>query len=366
MSPATMCRDGPRNSDIEAYVARKAIAGVLALHSRGIDRADANLLAGAYHDDATVDYGQFTGPAGKFAALVVSERAGKPVTLHRTSNRYIAVKGDAAYSESYVIAYMEDAADGGPVQRLVGGRYLDRLTRRDGRWRIGHRTYVMDWNTNRPSTASWSEPAADLAHFLPRGAQGAADPGRALLALAAAGSDRKGGYSVTTAPSDTELDAALSTQALEELCAAYARGVDRADPELLASLFHPDSTVVSGIVNGSGADFARQICDFVTKNLERCFHSVSNNWFEVAGDTAVGETYVLAMMTADGQDIMTGGRYIDSFQRRDGRWKFSSRTFVMDWSTTHPTSFQGDGMYGALRTRGCFGRQDPVYAFWKK
>jgi hypothetical protein len=354
-----------RKAGLDGYIAKQAIANVLALHSRGVDRADRNLLASAYHEDATVDYGPFKGPAQQLAAAVPSAQRGQPVTLHRTSNRYIAVEGDSARSESYVIAYLEQLDGGAAVQRLVGGRYLDRHARRDGQWRIAHRQYVMDWNTNRPSSASWPEPSADFTHFLPRGAQGATDPGRALLTLGAAGFSRKGAHAVARTADEAELDAALSRQALDELCAAYARGVDRADAQLLASLFNEDSTVISGVINGSGPEFARDICAFVTSNLERCFHSISNSWFEIEGDAAVGEIYVIAMATAGGQDIMTGGRYVDSYQRRSGAWKFSSRTFVMDWSTTQPSSYQRDGMYASLTMRGCFGRQDPVYAFWK-
>lgn len=35
---------------------------------------------------------------------------------------------------------------------VVGGRYLDRLVRRDGGWLIAERLYVMDWNRQGPST----------------------------------------------------------------------------------------------------------------------------------------------------------------------------------------------------------------------
>jgi len=164
--------------------------------------------------------------------------------------------------------------------------------------------------------------------------------------------------------SEAELDAALSMQALDELSAAYARGLDRADEELLASLFHPDSTVVSGIINGSGSEFARQMPVFLRQNLERCWHSVANSWFQVAGDSAVGEVYVLATMTAGGNDVMTGGRYIDSYHRREGVWKFSSRTFVMDWTTSQPANPRNDAAYAAF-IRGCFGREDPVYRLLK-
>ena len=163
---------------------------------------------------------------------------------------------------------------------------------------------------------------------------------------------------------DVNIDAVLSKQAIQELIMAYARGVDRADKGLLASIFHDDAVVVSGVVNGSGAQFANDICDYVQANLERCFHSVANIWIEVKGDRAVGESYVIATSTVDNKETLTGGRYIDSYERRDGVWKISSRTFVLDWTSAGPSTYETDGFYAGLTTRGCYGKEDPVYRFW--
>jgi hypothetical protein len=44
-----------------------------------------------------------------------------------------------------------------PQDFLYGGRYVDRLEKRDGTWRIALRTVVMDWNRNEPSRAIWRE-----------------------------------------------------------------------------------------------------------------------------------------------------------------------------------------------------------------
>lgn len=340
-------------------VAVDGALNALAIHSRGVDRADANLLAAAYHADATVDYGFFAGPAATLVAILAGAQKGARPTLHRTSNAWIKIGGERAISESYVIAYVEDVA----LQRLVFGRYLDRLALKDGAWRLSHRTYVLDGNVNRPNTATRADPPALHAHFVPFGGHGAADPGRALIALAAAQSRNRGDRPMSPAPA--ALDAALSRLAIHDLSMAYCRGVDRADAALLRSIFHDDATVVSGVINGSGAEFADGITAYVRDNLDYCFHSVANEWIEVTGDRAVGELYVLAHMTAGGNDVMTGGRYIDSYERRDGRWKILSRTFVMDWNSTHPTTMQKDGFYGSLKNRGRWGKADPVYAHWE-
>lgn len=348
-------------------IARQAIANTLAVHSQGVDRADRALLSSAYHADGSVDYGFFKGAASELAAILAPAQRANPVTLHRTCNIWIKVNGARARSESYVMAYVEHGSGADAIQRFIGGRYLDEHGCREGQWRLTHRTYVMDWNTNRPSTANWPEPPASLATLCPRGGHGAQDAGRALLASAAAGLDRAEKTQMSAnAISDEAIDQALSRQALHDLSMAYARAADRADAELMESLFHEDATVISGVVNGDGKRFARDIVAFVRANLERGFHSVANEWYEIKGDKAIGESYVIAMVTAGGNDIMTGGRYIDSFERRTGVWKFKSRNFVVDWTTTHPTTFESGGMYSALPTRGRFGKEDPVYAFWNR
>lgn len=347
----------------ETLIAQQAIATVLSTHSRGVDRADANLLGSAYHPDATVDYGFFVGPASTLVAILAGAQKAGPLTLHRTSNVWARITGERAIAESYVIAYAASAGEGA-MERLIGGRYLDRLECRDGEWRIAHRTYVMDWNTNRPSTADNPDPPADNALLGPRGGHAASDPGRALLAFHTARHRNTGAPAMAPTPSAQALDVALSKLALHELNTAYARGIDRGDVALLASVFHPDATVVSGVVNGTGAEFATKIVEFVMQHLDYCFHSIANEWFEVSGDKAVGESYVVASVTAGGRDVLTGGRYVDSFERRNGTWKISSRTFVQDWSSNHPASGQVDGMYETLKTRGRWGKDDPVYAHW--
>ena len=339
-------------------VARSGIGNALAMHSRGVDRADFNLLSAAYHPDATVDYGFFAGPAETLVAILAEAQKGSPPTLHRTSNIWIKVDGDRAVSESYVIAYVEDPA----IQRLVMGRYLDRHQFRDGEWKLSHRTYLLEGNTNHANTAQRADQPVGHSHYVPSGAKGSADPGRILLALAQSGF--AGASAMTAQPDSAALDIALSKAAIHDLTMAYCRGVDRGDRELLDSLFHPDSTAMLGISNGSGADFAEAIIAFVRDELDYCFHSVANEWVEVNGDHAVGELYALAHMTKDGQDVMTGGRYLDHYERRDGVWKIKSRTFVTDWNTSHPTTLQKDGFYDALKNWGSFGKGDPVYAHW--
>ena len=350
----------------------QAIRKLLAQHGRGVDRADAGTIAQCYHDDAEVDYGFFTGPASELATILAAAQTGGPITLHRVAQSWIRLTGeDEALGESYVTAYAQSPADdGSPRQRLICGRYLDRFTRREGAWKIAHRRYVLDVPLNHEGSFA-PPPLGDFANHFPTGGHGRADPGLALLARgrAAAFSSRKE-KSAMNAPSADLIDQTISTQQLATLTAAYCRGVDRTDEALLKSLFHEDSVVTSGAFNGNGQDFAVEICKIVRDYFEMAFHSTANQWFEIDGDEAVGESYAIAATTPRGEDeprmgMLTGGRYIDRFSRRNGVWKFAERHFVCDWTLQQPAPRQEDGMIAALPLRGAQGPEDPIYRFWK-
>jgi len=349
----------------------QAIRKLLALHGRGIDRADAGTIAACYHPDAQVDYGFFDGPASELAAILGAAQQGAPISLHRVAQSWISQTGeDEAIGESYVTAYAEAPADDGtPRQRLICGRYLDRFTRREGEWKIAHRRYVLDVPLSHEGSFA-APPLGPFSHHFPTGGHGRADPGMALLsrAHAAAFSSRKEAPAMT-APSADLIDQTISTQQLATLTAAYSRGVDRTDADLLRTLFHDDSVVTSGAFNGNGQDFAVEICKIVRDTFEQVFHSTANQWFEIDGDEAVGESYAIATSILRGGEerigIVTGGRYIDRFARRDGVWKFAERHFVCDWTLQQAAPRQEDAMIASLPLRGEQGPGDPIYRFWK-
>src|SRR5262249_25684446 len=59
---------------------------------------------------------------------------------HQVTNILIAVDGDRAVSESYVIAMLWKTNDAGVLTKMQAvGRYADRWSCRDGRWAIDHR-----------------------------------------------------------------------------------------------------------------------------------------------------------------------------------------------------------------------------------
>lgn len=146
-------------SDLLTRVADElAIRGVLTRYARGIDRCDEAVLRSVWWPGAQADYGQGETDAGEWSGSVVQALATMRRTQHFLGNMAVELDGDRATAETYCRAYHEvDGADG-RQEMEVGGRYLDRLEKRDGEWRIAHRRYVLDWNRNMASTAAWDGP----------------------------------------------------------------------------------------------------------------------------------------------------------------------------------------------------------------
>ena len=360
---------------LEEMVARQEIGHAIARLQRGLDRSDAALLSSAFHADAAVDYGFFVGNAADFCAIMTgaSDRATHEVTMHRPTNTWIKVDGAKAISESCIFAYSPGADENGAVQSIIGGRYLDRHERRDGAWKLNQRTYVMDWNINLAGTGST---APDFGAGLIRGARQGADPGLRLLSSWGIEDQQQTNQGGTVEISQTlaaQAEVAFAKSEIHDLIVAQCRAVDRADEALLRSLWHAGATVDLGaLFAGSSDDFCAWMLG-VVRSAVRMMHSVANQWVQVDGHQAVGETYVIALDTRAGDDgdmdTLSGGRYLDRFEQIGGVWKFTHRTFVHDWALEHPSTDQRDdpdGVYAALRTRGSLQPDDPVYAFWNE
>jgi hypothetical protein len=160
--------------DIRWIADRIAIADVMARYTRGIDRCDIAMLRSVWWPAATADYGDGVVDALIWSETTVAALAALTRTQHFIGNLLVDIDGDTATAECYCRAYHEAAGANGPTEFEVAGRYLDQLERRDGEWRIVHRRYVMDWNRNGPSTASWDNGL--YARLTRRGARFPTDP----------------------------------------------------------------------------------------------------------------------------------------------------------------------------------------------
>lgn len=137
---------------VEQLLAEAEIRKLQVRYCRACDRADFDLLRSCFHPDATTDYGYFGGDVDQFIASAREQIPGFVITTHNTGNQLVEVDGDSAWAEHYTVATHRIAAgDGAPERDLVTAiRYIDRLEKRDGEWRILRRRLVLDWARTDP------------------------------------------------------------------------------------------------------------------------------------------------------------------------------------------------------------------------
>jgi hypothetical protein len=130
--------------DVRYLKDRLAVLDCVNNQSRGHDRHDVELMTSVYHDDGVDEHGAAvnSGPeygewANRTHAAVFEDH------LHNITTHTCEIDGDVAHCESYVFGGMR--IRGGQSVTLMGGRYLDRLERRDGAWRIAVRRCTIEW-----------------------------------------------------------------------------------------------------------------------------------------------------------------------------------------------------------------------------
>ena len=167
--------------EVRELLDRQQIYQVLMRYCRGIDRADPELLRSVYHEGAIDRHGpwEFSDAKRDFVAFAIPRHdALETATQHHISNCLIELDGNNASVESYFLAFQPTKVeDGTEALSFIGGRYLDRFERRDGRWAIAERTVVNDWSRLSLPGEEWP-PMRD--HL--RGGRREADPSHGLFA----------------------------------------------------------------------------------------------------------------------------------------------------------------------------------------
>ena len=157
--------------DVQYLKDRQAILDVIMRHARGHDRHDCELMNSCFWDDGVDEHGQFVTPGpeyGEWANKV--HTAGYLLHMHNITNHTCEIDGDTAHCESYVIGAMLPRSVPGRA-KFVSGRYLDRLERRDGQWRILVRRTTIEVEVE--GDAKW--PENEISKTFPKGAWDTAD-----------------------------------------------------------------------------------------------------------------------------------------------------------------------------------------------
>lgn len=130
---------------------REAIRELIYRYCRAVDRIDAELGYSVWHDDGTADYGEaiYLGTGRGAIDFICASHRALLGHSHQVTNITLTLDGDRAASESYVFATLRMAGEGSERAIGIWGRYLDRWSKRAGRWGIDHRQTVLDFDEVR-------------------------------------------------------------------------------------------------------------------------------------------------------------------------------------------------------------------------
>jgi hypothetical protein len=129
--------------DVQYLKDRAEILDCIARHARGCDRHDEDLITSAYFPDAADEHGHARNCGADYAAWVNPVHAAtSQVHTHNITTHTCEIDGDVAHADSYSIVVLL-GADGRTAQ-FISGRYIDRLERRDGQWRIALRRSTVE------------------------------------------------------------------------------------------------------------------------------------------------------------------------------------------------------------------------------
>lgn len=148
-------------------------------------------------------------------------------------------------------------------------------------------------------------------------------------------------------------------EAIRDCLFRYCRGIDRMDPELLATAYWPGAMDYHTGFTGTVEQFIEWALPRLAA-MEQAMHMIGNIFIRIEGGAdgtrAKVESYLWSVSVLPGdepQKVITCGRYNDRFEKRDDEWRIAERWVVHDWFEQSPNT--GDwgvgpfGMEGLLR-----------------
>lgn len=169
-----------------------------------------------------------------------------------------------------------------------------------------------------------------------------------------------------SSPGPTGLARLLAESDIRDAMARYARGADRNDLALLRTAYHDDATDSHGYYAGDLDGFERWFSERHA-HVVQSMHFLGNCLIEFDGDDAADvETYCQAFQRlrapdAPGtlEDLHVLCRYLDRFERRDGRWAVAHRVVVYETQDVRQVA-DGDPFPAGFAVQS-HGPDDPVY-----
>ncbi|WP_280508694.1 nuclear transport factor 2 family protein [Nocardia flavorosea] len=127
---------------------------------------------------------------------------------------------------------------------------------------------------------------------------------------------------------------------MTEVLHRYCRGMDRMDKELTRACWHADGTDDHAPLYVGTADGFLDWLWPVHAAMVLTRHRITNVLIDIRDGSAGVESYweVTLRSETDGRavDVRSGGRYVDDFEQRDGRWAIVHRRSIREWSRADP------------------------------
>lgn len=142
--------------------------------------------------------------------------------------------------------------------------------------------------------------------------------------------------------------------ALSRLVDLYARAIDRADAELLRSLFTKDASLDFGAMFSGGIEAFIGMISSALASM-RTHHFMGNRLYAFSEDAAEGEIYSINTHVISGstgeREYVAGGRYLDRYSCTPEGWRIVHRTRIIDWSREYELS-QTEGVAAGANREG--------------
>jgi hypothetical protein len=161
-------------------------------------------------------------------------------------------------------------------------------------------------------------------------------------------------------PDDSDgLELLRAERAIGRVILSYARGIDGRDFDRVRACFHADAQIEYGDWFKGNLDAAIAWLETSTTRLDGTLHAFGPPWIELdlAGGRAACETYSInsARYPPDAEGVViqnvSGTRYFDRFECRDGVWAIVWRRNERAWTRNEAESedppMPGEGVGGS-------------------
>lgn len=156
------CSQPADSGDADMVQSRLEIADLVNDWAFHRDQESWEALAATFHEGGTISLSWFSGPhAGFVAASRELAKSGAAILKHYVGVPRIRIEGGRALSEVNVTIMVRVKTPAGEVDTTSYARFLDRLERRDGAWKILQRTAIYEKDRADPV----SRPALPDAFF---------------------------------------------------------------------------------------------------------------------------------------------------------------------------------------------------------